>query len=123
MNTALEYSTVQEWSRRGAVACRSMKMKVHQTLVWLNLLSFGTKDLAEPTIGIRSAVVDEARAKSGLSAENSYAANHLTKTFTNNTAPPLCLYHTSVPSVQLYTELSAVLYVQPPPLSPIPTLP
>jgi len=30
-------------------------MKVHQTLVWLNLLSFGTKDLAAPTIGIQSA--------------------------------------------------------------------
>ncbi len=46
-------------------------MKVHQTLEWLNLLFFGTKDLAAPTIGIRSAAVDEARAKSGLSAENS----------------------------------------------------
>jgi hypothetical protein len=34
------------------IACGSMKMKVHQTLVWLNLLSFGTKDLAAPTIGI-----------------------------------------------------------------------
>ncbi len=31
-----------------------MNMKVHQTLVWLNLLSFGTKDLAAPTIGIQS---------------------------------------------------------------------
>ncbi len=45
-------------------------MKVHQTLVWLNLLSFGTKDLATTRIGIRSAAVDEARAKSGLSAKN-----------------------------------------------------
>jgi hypothetical protein len=36
------------------VACRSMNMKVHQTLVWLNLLSFRTKGLAEPTIGIQS---------------------------------------------------------------------
>ncbi len=36
------------------VAWRSMNMKVHQTLVWLNLLSFGTKDLAEPTFGIQS---------------------------------------------------------------------
>ncbi len=32
-----------------------MNMKVHQTLVWLNLLSFRTKDLAKPTIGIQSA--------------------------------------------------------------------
>ena len=31
-----------------------MKMKVHQTLVWLNLLSLGTKGLTEPTIGIQS---------------------------------------------------------------------
>ena len=31
-----------------------MNMKVHQTLVWLNLLSFRTKDLAAPTIGIKS---------------------------------------------------------------------
>ncbi len=38
-----------------SLACRSMLMKVHQTLVWLNLLSFGTKDLAAPTIGIQSA--------------------------------------------------------------------
>ena len=29
-------------------------MKVHQTLVWLNLLSLGTKGLTEPTIGIQS---------------------------------------------------------------------
>ncbi len=36
------------------VACR-LNMKVHQTLVWLNLLSFGTKDLTAPTIGIQSA--------------------------------------------------------------------
>ncbi len=51
------------------IACRSMNMKVHQTLVWLNLLSFGTKELAAPTIGIQS------------------AANHYTfhKKFTNNT--------------------------------------
>ncbi len=81
-----------------------MNMKVHQTLVWINLLSFGTKGLAEPTIGIRSAVVDEARAKSGLSAENSYTANHLTTTFTNKKATPFCLNQ----HAQLYTELSAV---------------
>jgi hypothetical protein len=31
-----------------------MNMKVHQTLVWLNLLSFRTYDLAAPTIGIKS---------------------------------------------------------------------
>ncbi len=36
------------------VACRSMNMKVHQTLVLLNLLSFGTKDIAALTIGIQS---------------------------------------------------------------------
>jgi hypothetical protein len=48
-----------------------MKMKVHQTLEWLNLLSFGTKGLTAPTIGIQSAAVDVARAKSWLSAENS----------------------------------------------------
>jgi hypothetical protein len=35
-----------------------MNMKVHQTLVWLNLLSFRTKDLAEPTIGIQSAAAN-----------------------------------------------------------------
>jgi hypothetical protein len=29
-------------------------MKVHQTLVWLNLLSLGTLGLTEPTIGIQS---------------------------------------------------------------------
>ncbi len=34
-------------------------MKVHQTLVWLNLLSFRTKDLAEPTIGIQSAAANQ----------------------------------------------------------------
>ncbi len=33
-------------------------MKVHQTLVWLNLLSFRTKDLTEPTIGIQSAAAN-----------------------------------------------------------------
>ena len=32
-----------------------MKMKVHQTLEWLNLLSFGTKASTTPTIGIQSA--------------------------------------------------------------------
>ena len=32
-----------------------MNMKIHQTLVWLNLLLFRTKDLAAPTIGIQSA--------------------------------------------------------------------
>ncbi len=31
-----------------------MNMKVHQTLVWLKLLSFGTKGLTAPTIGIQS---------------------------------------------------------------------
>ena len=36
-----------------------MNMKVHQTLVWLNLLSFRTKDLAEPTIGIQSAAANQ----------------------------------------------------------------
>ncbi len=35
-----------------------MNMKVHQTLVWLNLLSFRTKDLAEPTISIQSAATN-----------------------------------------------------------------
>jgi hypothetical protein len=57
-----------------------VNMKVHQTLVWLNLLSFGTKDLAAPTIGIQS------------------AAKHYTF---HNTSPPFSLYHTIVPSVQL----------------------
>ncbi len=52
-----------------------MNMKVLQTLVWLNLLSFGTKDLAEPTIGIQS------------------AANH--KTLLRH----FCLYHTSKPTL------------------------
>jgi hypothetical protein len=70
----------------------------------VNLLSFGTKDLTKPTIGIQSAVVDEERAKSGLSTENSYAANHLTTTFNNKKATPFCLYQ----HAQLYTELSAV---------------
>ena len=36
-----------------------MNKKVHQTLVWLNLLSFRTKDLAEPTIGIQSAAANQ----------------------------------------------------------------
>ncbi len=38
-----------------------MNMKVHQTLVWLNLLSFRTKDLAEPTIGIQSVAANQTR--------------------------------------------------------------
>ena len=56
-----------------------MNMKVHQTLVWLNLLSFRTKDLAEPTIGIQSA-----------------AANH-------NTLPRH--FDTSVPAVPAVTAI------------------
>jgi hypothetical protein len=36
-----------------------MNLKVHQTLVWLNLLSFRTKDLAEPTIDIQSAAANQ----------------------------------------------------------------
>ncbi len=84
------------------VACRSMNMKVHQTLVWLNLLSFGTKDLAAPTIGIQS------------------AANH----YTFHNASPFCLYDTSVPSFQLLlTELLAVQYGATPPPPPLPTWP
>jgi hypothetical protein len=46
-----------------------MNVKVYKTLVWLNLLSFGTKGLAAPTIGIQSNAEDEAKAKAGLSAE------------------------------------------------------
>jgi hypothetical protein len=57
-----------------------MKMKVHQTLEWLNLLSFGTKGLTAPTIGIQS------------------AANHYTF---HNAILPFCLYDPSVPSFQL----------------------
>ncbi len=36
------------------LVCKSMNMKVHQTLVLLKLLSFRTKDLTEPTIGMQS---------------------------------------------------------------------
>ncbi len=49
------YNMYMRCSQSPVAACRSMNMKVHQTLVWLNLLSFGTKDLAAPTIGIQSA--------------------------------------------------------------------
>ena len=62
-----------------------MNMKVHQTLVWLNLLSFRTKDLAEPTIGIQSA-----------------AANHNTL---------LRHFDTSVPAVPAVTAILVCLCV------------
>ena len=62
-----------------------MNMKVHQTLVWLNLLSFRTKDLTEPTIGIQSA-----------------AANHNTL---------LRHFDTSVPAVPAVTAILVCLCV------------
>ena len=62
-----------------------MNMKVHQTLVWLNLLSFRTKDSAEPTIGIQSA-----------------AANHNTL---------LRHFDTSVPAVPAVTAILVCLCV------------
>ncbi len=65
------------------IACRLMNMKVHQTLVWLNLLSFGTKDLAAPTIGIRSAAVDEARAKSPVACRSMNMKVHQTLVWLN----------------------------------------
>jgi len=43
-----------------------VNVKVHQTLVWLELLSLGTKALTAPTIGIQSDAVDEAKATAGL---------------------------------------------------------
>ena len=52
--------------RWAGAAVLSMKMRVHQTLEWLNLLSFGTKALTAPTIGIQSDAVDEAKATAGL---------------------------------------------------------
>jgi hypothetical protein len=58
-----------------------MNMKVHQTLVCLNLLSFRTKDLAEPTIGIQS----------------ESAANHNT-----------LLRHTSAPTVPAAWDLATL---------------
>jgi hypothetical protein len=51
------------------VSCRLMNVKVHQTLVWLNLLSCGTRDSPAPTIGIQSDAVGEVKTKAGLSAE------------------------------------------------------
>jgi hypothetical protein len=62
-----------------------MNMKIYQTLVWLNLLSFRTKDLAEPTIGIQSA-----------------AANHNTL---------LRHFDTSVPAVPAVTAILVYLCV------------
>jgi hypothetical protein len=50
-------------------------MKVHQTLEWLNLLSFGTLDLTR--------------------TNNRYTISCKSQ----HTAPPFCLYHTSVPTV------------------------
>jgi hypothetical protein len=51
---------------RSPVSCRLVNVKVHQTLVWLELLSLGTKALTAPTIGIQSDAVDEAKATAGL---------------------------------------------------------
>jgi hypothetical protein len=48
------------------VSCRLKNVRVHQTLVWLNLLSFGTKGSIAPTIGIQSDAVGEAKATAGL---------------------------------------------------------
>jgi hypothetical protein len=60
------------------LACRSMNMKVHQTLVWLNLLSFRTR----------------------LSRTN----NRFTISCkSQHTALPFWLYHTSVPTVPAVT--------------------
>jgi len=78
----------------------------------VNLLSFGTKDLTKPTIGIQSAVVDEERAKSGLSAENSYAANHLTKTFTDSTLLRHFVSTHQRSHCPAVTELSSVVRTQ-----------
>ncbi len=77
-------------------------MKVHQTLVWLNLLSFKrTKDLTEPTIGIQSA-----------------AANHNTLLRDFDTSVPavpavtailvctvcvVCVCPTAVPAMRIYS--------------------
>ena len=85
-----------------------MNMKVHQTLVWLNLLSLGTKDFnrANNRYTIRAL----SRVGAG---EDSFI-----KTFTNNTAPLHCHFVCITPerpSFQLYTEHSAVQYVPPPP--------
>jgi hypothetical protein len=108
-----------------------MNMKVHQTLVWLNLLSFGTKGLTAPTIGIQSGL-SRVEGKGGISLPrlstwnslvlNSYFVTNISGggdlCVTNNTL----LRHTSVPSIQLYTDVSAVPSCNHPP-PPIPTWP
>jgi hypothetical protein len=89
------------------VACRWMNMKAHQTLVWLNLLSLGTKDLAESTIGIQSGLCH------GWGLARTASQKRSTTTLLRHFVciTPACPLST-VPAV---TELSAVPYVQPPP--------
>ena len=70
-----------------------MKMKVHQTLVWLNLLSLGTKGLTEPTIGIQSGLCHGRGLARTASQQHSLTTliRHFVCIKPAYTVPPSCL--------------------------------
>ena len=70
-----------------------MKMKVHQTLVWLNLLSLGTKGLTEPTIGIQSGLCHGRGLARTASQQHSLTTliRHFVSIKPAYTVPPSCL--------------------------------
>jgi hypothetical protein len=95
-----------------SVACRSMNMKVHQTLVKLNLLSFRTKDLTEPTIGIQSGLCH----RWGLARTASQQRSPTTLLRNFVSINPASSLSSCILSSQ--SQL-CVPYVQPPPHTPI----
>ncbi len=70
-----------------------MKMKVHQTLVWLNLLSLGTKGLTEPTIGIQLGLCHGRGLARTASQQHSLTTliRHFVSIKPAYTVPPSCL--------------------------------
>jgi hypothetical protein len=70
-----------------------MKMKVHQTLVWLNLLSLGTKGLTKPTIGIQSGLCHGRGLARTASQQHSLTTliRHFVSIKPAYTVPPSCL--------------------------------
>ena len=70
-----------------------MKMKVHQTLVLLNLLSLGTKGLTEPTIGIQSGLCHGRGLARTASQQHSLTTliRHFVCIKPAYTVPPSCL--------------------------------
>ena len=68
-------------------------MKVHQTLVWLNLLSLGTKGLTKPTIGIQSGLCHGRGLARTASQQHSLTTliRHFVSIKPAYTVPPSCL--------------------------------